>query len=286
MMIQDLYPSASMMTSAFFYSLQYLDVRTMTNVYPIWTIVFFRGASGVLSTLILMCICRPTIVTSWALHRRGLLGGLSIVCSFHALRYLNLSIATSILSLSPLWTGVFNQCHRRQEWRMIDTVGSLLCIMGMLVLSYPGFHEKSPHFEIGFVAAMLSTLFTAGVNVTLYDIREEHPLMLTLHSMVYCLMMGICGFAWEMSMTSSSSSLVLSLQLLQLTTTGALSVLSQVFKNYAIQNASGLGVVVWRYLDIPFSVVWDMVLLHNHPSPMVWIGIVIIGIGCLLRACQ
>jgi drug/metabolite transporter (DMT)-like permease len=154
----------------------------------------------------------------------------------------------------------------------------------MLVLSYPGFHEKNPHFEIGFVAAMLSTLFTAGVNVTLYDIREEHPLMLTLYSMVYCLMMGTCGFAWEMS--TASSSLVLSMQLLQLTTTGALSVLSQVFKNYAIQNATGLGVVVWRYLDIPFSVLWDMVLLHNNPTPMVWIGIAIIGIGCLLRACQ
>lgn len=282
--MQDLYPSLSMMTSAFFYSLQYLDVRTMVDVYPIWTIIFFRGASGVVSTLILLGIgrIRPVSIHRWALHRRGVLGGLSILCGFHALDFLNLSIATTILSLAPLWTGIFHRCVRQQEWRVPDTIGSFLCLVGLVIMSYPGFHEKSPHFKMGFGLAMLSSLFTAAVNLTLYDIRDEHPLMLTFYSMLYCLLMSTGGFLWEMSV-SSSSLWMPSLDLFQLTLTGLLSVLSQACKNYAIQNTKSLGVVVWRYLDIPFSILWDMVILQTHPLVTTWIGIGIILLGCLLR---
>jgi drug/metabolite transporter (DMT)-like permease len=271
--------SMSMVISAFFYSLQYLDVHSMVEDYPTWTIVFFRGVSGVVSAGVLMTVCRVEGSNTWMLHRRGVLGGLSIVCSFHALRLLNVSIASTVLATSPLWTCLMNRCFcLHQKWRRVDTLGSMVCIGGLVVLSYPGFRANNSEFQVGFVMAVLSAIFTAAVNITMREIKDQHALVLSLYSMFYCTLFGVTGFVLE----TMRHPIQPSTNLIQLVSTGGLSILSQSFKNYAIQHSDGLGVIVWRYLDIPFSVMWDGIVFHHLPSMMEWIGIVIIMIGCLL----
>lgn len=50
-------PSLMMITSAFCYSLQYLDVKSISRYFGIWMITFFRGICSLLLSLIGILVC-------------------------------------------------------------------------------------------------------------------------------------------------------------------------------------------------------------------------------------
>jgi drug/metabolite transporter (DMT)-like permease len=282
----------NMILSCLFYSLQYLDVKVSGSYYGSWTITFFRGLSGIVSAIAFIKIMKifnidvqyfgkPEYIKK--LIFRGLIGGSSLICAFIALRYLNMSIAVVLTSTSPIWTGIFSYFYNKDVWKCMDTIASLIGILGIILISYYGF--DSINSIIGFILALVGALLQAGVHITIYDIKDESTAVISLYSMIGCLIISLPGFIYEQhnKIQPIIFNLSATKQLLQLFLTGFLSFIAQSFRTTAIQQSKGLGIVVIRNLTVLFSLLWDIILLHSKIDYITILGIILIVLGCFIN---
>lgn len=276
-------PSSYMALAAFFYSLQYLDVKTMSGAVGIWMIILTRGLGSLLLAVLFLLYARPPNPLGEKkrlLMIRGVLGGATISLSFLAVKNLNLSIATVIVSTSPILTGLMS-CS---AWTRTDLVSTAICFTGLVILSIQGFMEDIPHFWVGFIAALGSSFLSALVNITIRDIRDENTLVITLYAMGACVVMTAPPAIHEIVVNGLP--ILDAAHATRLCLTGAASFSAQWLKTRSIQLSENLSVVVLRYLDVFFCLLWDLFILHSHIPFYHYIGITLIFFGCLLQVTQ
>ena len=273
-------PYLSMGISSFFYSLQYLDVKTASPFFDIWLIIFSRGMTSFLICLFLLIIISPHNIfgnQKKLLFIRGMYGTMTIILSFLSLKYLNLSIATVLSSTGPIFTGIFT-CFSKGIWTWKNTLSVILCFTGIIIICSESFYEKSRNFWIGIFCGLLSSIFSALVNVTISSIKDENTFTITMYSMGLCsiqsLPLMIINLDFDHVFSQDK------FRIIQLFSTGISSLIAQYLKTLSIQNSKNLGVIVLRYLDTVFCIFWDIFILHSSIS---WHSY--LGIGCILLGC-
>ena len=284
-------PSCYMMIAAFFYSLQYLDVKTISSYYGIWMIAFSRGITSLFLCVVSLWIQKKRVASNHfeifgkkkkSLLTRGILGGLAISSSFLAIKYLNLSIATVIISTSPILTCIMSYFFQQANWTKWDTLSVFICFTGLVIISIKGFTQQVKNFRIGFMAAICSSFFTALVNITIHDIKDENTLTITLYSMGSCSLITLPGLLYEL--LDKDFVFDANIHILQLCLTGILSFSAQFLKTKSIQLSENLGIIVLRYLDIIFCILWDILFVPNSSIDIYnGIGIICIFTGCCLK---
>jgi len=287
-MYDSIHLSASLMmvSSAFLYSIQYLDVKMISFFGP-WTISFFRGATGTIVSLLLAVLYVDNVLgkKKKELLIRGVLGGLSLVTSFIAVINLDLHIATVIVATSPLWTCLF---AKKQTWKPRYTLASIACIGGLFLSLYTKDYNNK-HIIIGIIAALCSSILTSAVNVMVFEVKEEDTIVIVFYSMTCCLLISSPGMIYEQlhpngNIVLRSSSLC---QFIELSLAGIFSFLAQSLKTRSIQLSNNLGIIILRYMDIIFSSIWDVVVFKNKIDTLDIIGMVIIIISCIcLKCCE
>jgi len=271
-----------MIASAFFYSLQYLDIKTISSLYGISTITFFRGFVGML-----LCCLGLQCKNFWGekkklLLLRGIFGALSIIGSFLSVKNLNLSIATVLLSTAPVFTGMM-ACYLKNSWNIKNWFSLMFCLLGILFITVPGWKENNKHILIGFCSGLASSFFTALVNVTIQEIKEENTFTITLYSMTACSLMILPTTLMETILYHKAFS-TYPLHLVQLFGSGFLSFLAQYFKIKAIVKAENVSVVIYRYFDIFFSLLWDVFLFQTILTLYDYLGIIFILTGGFIHS--
>jgi drug/metabolite transporter (DMT)-like permease len=277
-------PIILMILSAFLYSLMYLDVKLISTQYNPWTVIFFRGTSGFITGLLIALFfqIKPLFgIKTKQLLLRGILGGAAISLSFLSMSYLSLSIGTTIVSTSPLWTALFSVFLKRKVWHKIDTLATILCLIGLGIIT--SFNYNDRNFLIYILFALLSAILQGGVNVMIDEIKDENTIIISLYAMFGSIDVSITGFIYEQVKTP----LMYSNHIWQLCLTGFLSLGAQALKTKAIQVSDGLGVIIFRYLDVPFSMMWDTLILQTklNLSDYICIAFIMCGIS-LCIACK
>ena len=277
--------------SAFFYSLQYLDARLLRNDFCLWMVTFCRGLSGLLVIMVCMACWRtphPLGLQKRALCSRGILGATNIALSFYAVQHLQLSVATTLLSTAPLYTGILTCCVHRLQWKWGDTVSGVFCLGGVILMSYEKFtNPPDRYFYWGFIAANGAAFVNALINISIYGVREESALTIVGYAMFFGTLTAIPGL-WVGTQrhhipfwNESNNTLKLWLALVG---TGSLSVVAQLLKTNAIQaSQENIRIVLLRYLDIPFSIAWDCLFFGSRLTMREIVGIVCILIGVMIR---
>jgi len=211
---------------------------------------------------------------------RGILGGLSIICSFSAVVNLNLSIATVILSTSPILTGILSCIIDREKtkWSLMNTLSIITCFIGLFIISIKGFHSEVHNFLLGFLMALSSSFFSALVNVTINEIKDENTLTISLYSMTVCTLITFPKMIYEIIHETDFPII----KTTQLCVTGILSLIAQYLKTKSIQMSDNLGIIVFRYFDVIFSLLWDLLILKTTLYTFDYIGITCILIGCCM----
>jgi len=283
---------------SFFYSLQYLDVKLVHHYNKIVgietninTIIWMRGFVGIVVCLLFICILR---IRPWygnnmkGLFLRGLFGSFSLLCSFHSLLYLPLSIATVFFSLTPLWTALYcylykieneNQQDTGYTWKRKYTYSCIVCLSGVIIISLPLWFQ-SQSLGKGYIYAIFSSLFQCAVNVSILFLENEHSLITSLYSMTLTvLLVSLEGYQFFSQVSTLFSNFGLNLPTLLFYSMGVCSVVAQTLKTCALQTSKGLPIIVLRYVDIPLALMWDLVLLHHRFSIYEIFGISLIGIG-------
>jgi drug/metabolite transporter (DMT)-like permease len=271
-------PIILMILSAFLYSLMYLDVKLISTQYNPWTVIFFRGTSGFITGLLIALFfqIKPLFgMKTKQLLLRGILGGAAISLSFLSLSYLSLSIGTTIVSTSPLWTAFFSAFVKRKVWHRIDTVATILCLIGLGIITSFNYNDRK---LIYILLALLSAILQGGVNVMIDEIKDENTIIISLFAMFGSINVSITGFIYEQVKTP----LIYSNHIWQLCLTGFLSLGAQALKTKSIQLSDGLGVIILRYLDVPFSMIWDTLFLQTKLTLSDYICIAFIMCGTSL----
>jgi len=301
-------PPFWMALAAVFYALQYFNVKAMnvratekhSTSLNLWTVTVFRGIVGfvvALSVALPLVLvkddgCSPTIGKEpKKLLVRGVLGAVSILGSFLGLTYLRLSVATALLSTSPLWTGLLMACRcSPMQWTWKDTVSALLCMSGVVLVSMEEYTYSSSANStrdtmfgmLGVVLCLTSSFLNAVVSVTVHGLKDENPWVICLYPMACSMVLATPGALVEKQPLSDMGPL----DLFSLCTTGMLSVLAQVCRTVSLQNTTHMGVVVLRYLDVPISVLLDIAFLRARPTLLTYGGIVLILMGGTGTVCS
>lgn len=282
-------PSLLMIISAFCYSLQYLDVKSISPFFGIWMITFFRGICSLFFSLSGMMITRnyDSEIQIFGNNKkqlivRGLFGGLSIICSFLAVKNLNLSIATVIVSTGPIFTGLISCICSKNNWTTLNTISLIICFIGLLIICFQGFKDKIVNFFIGFVSALLSAIFTALVNITINEIKDENTFTITFYAMSACCFLTFPGMVYEL-LTHNYFKHSTTLMIIQLCFTGVASFSAQYLKTRSIQISDNLGVIIFRYFDVIFCLIWDVFILNSILFVYDYIGISLILVGCCVN---
>ena len=295
-------PPFWMAMAAVFYALQYFNVKALdtktlgkhTSV-SVWTMIVFRGVVGFVVALFVSVAVNKTCVYAVGkepkkLLVRGVLGAVSILGSFLGLTFIRLSVATALLSTSPLWTGLLMACRCSPiQWTWKDTVSALLCMSGVVLVSMEEYTYSSTANSIsardtmfGVILCLTSSFLNAVVSVTVHGLKDENPWVICLYPMACSMVLATPGALVERQPLSDMGPL----DLFFLCTTGMLSVLAQVCRTVSLQNTTHMGVVILRYLDVPISVLLDIAFLHARPTLLTYGGIVLILMGGTGTVCS
>lgn len=266
-----------MILSAFFYSLQYLDVKSSGKHFGAFTIAFYRSLVGFFIALgICLLYIKPVIgYQTQKLSLRGLLGGLTVIFAFYSVLNLSLPVSTVITSTSPVWTALLSFVLGRKNWNIADTVSLILCFSGIISITFTHFKDPSKNFILGVLSGFISAFLQGTVNIIIKDIKDESTYVITMYSMFGCLVLSLPGLIMENNTPKMAG-------VPSLCSTGVISFLAQMLKTKAIQLSNSLGVIILRYCDVIFSIVWDHVIYKNTLSTLETVGIILIIVGCLL----
>lgn len=275
--------SVYMITAALFFSLQNLDVKVLTHIYGIWTITFFRSIIGTIIclSLLLSYKIKPIYgIEVKKLFTRGLLGSIAVASSFFAIQNLNLSLAIIIMATSSLWTGLLSLYKIPGSWKVNNTIGAILCITGLSLTAIAGFKRDNPHFWYGLLSALISAITVALISVTIIDIKTEVTYVIMLYSMCICMILSSGGMVYDVYYNGFE----VGFHLLQLCLVGLGSFLGQFFKTKSLQLTTNLGVVVFRYFDIIFSIIFDVFILNTKLTTYDILCIFLIVMGCIINS--
>lgn len=269
--------SCYMIISTLFYSLQYLDVKLISNYYGVWTIYFFRGLVGFILTSLLNYKQRPFLGNNKKLLSiRGVVGSCSILLGFLGIRYINLSLATILLSSTPLWIACITFFYKKTIWHYRNTISCLLCSGGIILLSVYHYKNNSRNIAIGLGASLSSAIFNAIVDIIIVELKNENVYTISVYPLFFSILVSLPGLVIE----QNNQPLVLNKFLLELLTVGICSFLAIIFKTLSIQISEHLGVVILRYFDILFSILFDTFILGTvfYPCEMIAMGLITLGL--------
>lgn len=289
------YASFWMIGSAFLYSLQNVDAHFSEKMFGFWTVCVFRGAIGSLVSYIFLWVRKDPIYTKInmkLLVARSMLGGATIITLFFSLLHCDLSTTTIITSTSSLWTAWIGNFFlpTKYKWSCRDVVIVLWCISGIVITCLNNPYQQSLWYYIGIVCALLSALFQSGVNLTIKYLEKEPTMLVSFWGVLGSMMLGMPGFVYEIYkkpffffLNTTTLKQPYSVEIISLLTTGILSVVAQYCKTYAIQQSKHMSVLILRYMDILFSILWDIFLFHQHKTWHTFVGMGIVLSGCVVK---
>lgn len=283
-----------MALAATFYALQYFNVKILHrhNHTSVWTIIAYRGLVGLAVASTIAIAKKRTFCAAGNEPRklvvRGMVGATSLVGSFLGLAFLRLSVATALLSSTPLWTGLLVACWcSPMRWGWRGTVGAIVCMTGVVLISTEEYTGPGPktHALYGVFLCLTSSVLNAVVNVTVQGLTNEDPWVISMYPMACSALLAMPGAILDWTRTRNDNALA-PLDILSLCSTGLLSLLAQFCRTVSLQGTRDMGVVVLRYLDVPLSVILDIAFLHARPTFITYLGIVLVVMGGVLSTAR
>ena len=68
---------------------------------------------------------------------RGGMGGAAVICFFYAIQHLPLPDAVTLQFTTPPFAAAFAVCLARERWMVLDQVGAVVCLAGVMLIAHP-----------------------------------------------------------------------------------------------------------------------------------------------------
>ena len=132
------------MLGALSFSCMFLFVKLLEGKANTFTLAWYRGWIEIPLAL-WFCIqdgespLGPSSVQirSWLLVRGGM-GAAAVMCFFYAIQHLPLPDAITLQFTTPAFAAAFAVCFAGEKWMMLDMVGTVVCLLGVMLIAHGG----------------------------------------------------------------------------------------------------------------------------------------------------
>mmetsp|Transcript_83599 Transcript_83599/g.249405 ORF Transcript_83599/g.249405 Transcript_83599/m.249405 type:complete len:369 (-) Transcript_83599:406-1512(-) len=272
----------AMLMSAFLFSFMALLVKYLP-LFTTFEVVFWRSIF-----MSLMC-------SIWLGHRRvdpvgprgdqtiltlrGITGFGFMGCFYFAIKTLPLSDAVVITYMAPVITAVAAAVLLREAWGLLDALGSLLSLAGVVLISKPTFVmglvgvNAAPLPLYGTLGAICAALCATGTYLLLRYARHLDPFVSTNYfGAVSIVLSPVFGWAFGETWHMPYGEAWLKLVLLAL-----LSVLGQACMNVGLALQTAAKATAMNYVQVVFAFIFQIAMLHEGSDALSIVGAIMIA---------
>lgn len=269
-----------MLVAAFLFSLMGVCVKLASQWYTTAEIVFYRGLIGVAVTLALVVWQRGQLRTHYPLAHawRGMVGVTALWLWFFAFSQLPLATATTLNNMAPIWLAgimfgmVWWRGQTRFDWSLVLAIA--FSAVGVFLLLKPSFHLDQ---WLGIVAGLFSGMISAFAYLQVrrlgrlgepeYRVVFYFSLVSMLAGLLGTLITQPVGTLWHRH-TWQAAGLLLAI--------GICATCAQIAMTRAYRLGNTLVTANLQYTGIVFSSIWGMIIWHDVPNWVSWLGMAII----------
>jgi len=270
----------NLILASFFFSLMTVCVKNIDERIPIYELVFFRS---LLSLMITLFLIRIKNINPWGnnkplLFLRGILGTLALICIFHAIRNMPLSISTVIQYTYPILISIFAGIFINEKIPRNLVYALIIGWLGILVIINPtqlsNINARVNEFSIWI--AFLGAVFTALAYITVkklsltedvYVIIEYFPLV----SLITLLPIVLINWV-----TPNFTELIWIFGI------GLFTQLGQTFLTIGLKNLPATKASTINYLQVLFGSIWGVLFFNEIININFFLGALLVLLGTII----
>ena len=270
----------NLILASFFFSLMTVCVKNIDERIPIYELVFFRSLLSLIITFFLIRIknINPLGKNKPLLIFRGILGTLALICIFHAIRNMPLSISTVIQYTYPIFISIFAGIFINEKISRNLVYALIIGWLGILVIINPtqlsNISAKVDDFSIWI--AFLGAVFTALAYITVkklsltedvYVIIEYFPLV-SLTTLLPIVLIN-----W---VTPNFTELIWIFGI------GLFTQLGQTFLTIGLKNLPATKASIINYLQVLFGSIWGILFFNEIININFFLGALLVLLGTII----
>lgn len=263
-----------MLISTFAFACMNVTVKYLAHINA-HQIVFFRSLSSLVFTFPFLLKNNIPILgnNKKLLVLRGLAGVTSMTLFFMSIKYLPIGTAVSLRYIAPIFATLFAVLFLSEKIKPLQWVFFITAFSGVLVLK--GFDSQINSF--GLMLVLIAAIFSGFVYIIINKIgTKDHPVVVVNYFMVIATIVGglFSILNWQNP---------IGIEWLLLFSLGFFGYFGQLYMTKAFQNAETNQVAPFKYLEVIFTLVFGVLLLHDLYTFWSLIGIFLILIGLILN---
>lgn len=273
-----------MAVSAVFFSAMAVLVKRLSSAVPESQMIFFRGAVNVAVVLPLAWKER-----NWnpprksILFLRGFAGFLALLCFFHSIERLPLSVAALINWSSPVFVVVLSRFFMKEHFPARGWIGVLSAFLGLGLLLRPsGGWGALGATAIPAVTALIAVLGAFFSSIAYVAIRAAssrvgpHTIVLYFSGVVTLLSLPFSlqgpRWVWEAGILPA------------LLLMGFFASVGQISMTFAYRYAKAGVAATMNLMTAAFSTLWGVILFRENLTNFQWTGMLCLGVGIALAS--
>ncbi len=270
----------NLVLASFFFSLMTLCVKNIDERIPIYELVFFRSLLSLMITLSIINLknINPLGNNKPLLILRGVLGTLALICIFHAIRNMPLSISTVIQYTYPIFISIFAGIFIKEKITFNIVFALIFGWLGILIILNPT-QLSIINIEIENISvsiAFLGSIFTSLAYITvrklsfsenIYVIIEYFPLVSLITLLPIVLINWITPNLNE---------------LIWIVGIGLFTQLGQTFLTIGLKNLAASQASTINYLQVLFGSIWGIVFFSEMININFIIGASLVLLGTII----
>lgn len=214
---------------------------------------------------------------------RGVLGFITVFCTYYGLLHLSISESTVITFLEPSIAGFLAWAILNEHWSLAEALGGAASMVGVVLIARPSFlfgadldqTVGDPHRLVATLFALVGVVCASSVYIIIRFVgRRVHALVLVNYfasSTVVLSFIGLLvipGIGFKGPEGAKQWGLFTAL--------GICGFLMQFLLTEGLQREAAGRATMMLYSQLLFSLIWEVVVWHQLPTLLSWMGIVII----------
>ena len=280
----------AMLAGAFCFSLMALIVKLL-NEFGTYELVFWRSVfmfAGSMSILGAKRINPLGPPGSRVLLSMRAAGGFGLTSGYYyAVHHLPLGDAVAITYTNPVITAVAAALLLGEAWGTLDALGSVLCTLGVILISKPtflmsafGFPAEPIHLN-GLIGAVIAAVMSSAVYLLVRVLKGVHPVVFVNYFAAAGIVFGpICSYLSGETWTWHTKRDYRDWPLLVLL--AVFSVAGQGLTNLGLTLETAAKATAMNYSQVVFAFLFETLLLHEPTDLLDVVGSLLIAMWGLI----
>ncbi len=237
--------------------------------------VFARSLIGWLVLLVVARLLgiRRTRERTGFLLLRGVLGGLAILCLFHAIAHTQMSKAVMLVYAYPIWATLFARLFLGERLRPGTVLLMAVALGGVVLVLRPA---PGGAFNAGDATALLASIFSGGAVTTLRRLRrDEATLTVVVYFTFWCTLLSLPAMAATGVRVPDGPHAALWVGI------AAVSAGGQLLLTYGYKHCSASEGSTMSLLNVVVAVAFGVLLLREDLTGTTWAGGALTLAACL-----